>query len=80
MQIGHLFSKALMYHKFGAECMPKNKMFFETVEGDRVLRKTPLSPYFTPTQTEPIPLGYIRKAKDCLPHPHILERIRTGCI
>lgn len=80
MQIGHLFSKALLYHKFGAECMPLNKMFFETVEQDKYLRKSPMLPYFTPTQTEAIPLGKVVKAKDCLPLPEILDRIRTGCI
>lgn len=80
MQIGHLFSKALMYHKFGVRCMPLNKMFFETVEEDKYLRKSPMMSYLTPTNLEPIPLGKITKASECLPLPHILERIQKGSI
>jgi hypothetical protein len=81
MQIGHLFSKAIMYKRIGVNGFPVDKMWFQTVEADYCLRKTPLDTKnlthqcITPTQQEPMEPGFIFDAKDCLPSDRVLQKI-----
>lgn len=70
-QIGHFFSKALMNKCFGVRRMPLNSVFLETIEFDKYLRKSPIDPCVTPSNPNPIPLGKIIPAKECIPrHIH----------
>lgn len=54
-QVAHFFSKALMYERFGVNNMPINKMWFESVEVDTFLRKTPKDAGVTPSNSIPYP-------------------------
>lgn len=54
-QVSHFFSKALMYKRFGVQGMPLNKMWFESVELDTYLRKTPKDAGVTPSNSIPYP-------------------------
>jgi DNA polymerase gamma 1 len=74
-QICHLCSKAIMYKRFGIHGMPAKKMFFSGIEVDHVLRKSPTSNCITPTNQEPIPLGYAVKPEDCTPTDRILSQL-----
>jgi hypothetical protein len=77
MQIGHLFSKAVMYYRLGVHSFPIDKMWFELIEEDYVLRKSPLKPCITPTQKEELALGTVVKAEDCLPTSALLDKIKA---
>lgn len=52
MQLGHLFSKAIMYKKFGCQGIPTNKMYFRSIEREIMERKSPFDPCVTPSQPE----------------------------
>lgn len=67
LQIGHLFSKAMMYHAFGLNTIPLNQMWFSTVEVDTHLRKSIKDKSVTPSNSEPLVDGIALKAKDCIP-------------
>lgn len=72
MQLGHLFSKALMYYKFGCQGMPLNKMYFRSVERDTILRKSPMDPCVTPSQ--PVPPGkYLVPSLDKAKYPNYAQ-------
>lgn len=73
MQIGHLVSKAVFYSRINVNNFPQKFMWFESIEIDHVLRKSPLYDCITPTNKYPIPPGISVKAKDCLPSTRIMD-------
>jgi DNA polymerase gamma 1 len=73
MQIGHLFSKVMLYYSFNINTFPQNGMWFESVELDHTLRKSPKDEGITPSKSEATSPGFALGAERCKPtSPHIL--------
>lgn len=72
MQLGHLFSKALMYYRFGCHGMPINKMYFRSIETDTILRKSPYDPCVTPSQPTP-PAKYLVASLEDAKYPEYAQ-------
>jgi DNA polymerase gamma 1 len=79
-QTAHMLSKSLFYQRLGVKAYPAKFMYFETVEMDTVLRKSPLKDCVTPTNKNPIPLGQVVKAKDCMPTERIIQFLENRII
>ncbi|MEM7578239.1 MAG: hypothetical protein AAF316_00045 [Cyanobacteria bacterium P01_A01_bin.80] len=67
MQIGHLFSKAMLYYALKVNTMPQNGAFFEEIDIDDRLRKDVKDSGITPSNFIESPPGYSIDAKDCIP-------------
>jgi DNA polymerase gamma 1 len=74
-QLAHLFSKALLCHKVGLECMPQNDMWFKTIEIDTHLRKSPNDLTITPSNREIVEQGWSVKAEECIPEDWLKDLI-----
>lgn len=78
MQLGHMFSKAMLYHSLKVASMPQNNMWFDTVEVDYKLRKSVDDVGVTPSNPIPNHPGYALKAKDCLPSARVMGLIEQS--
>jgi DNA polymerase gamma 1 len=78
MQIGHLFSKVLLYHEFKINTFPQNGIWFESVEFDHSFRKSPTDPGVTPSNPKANTAGFVCKAKDCTPSAEIMNRLNQS--
>jgi len=77
-QLGHLFSKAMLYNALNINCMPAQQQFFESIEVDNTFRKSIKDKGLTPSNPDnPTPEGKAFKAKDCYPSERTLKLIKT---
>lgn len=66
-QIGHFFSKCLFYKSLNINQVPITGAFLETIEIDKVWRKSIKDSGITPSNPIPTPFGAALKAEQCTP-------------